>query len=101
MRPHFSAAVSPGLAGYDTTIGSDQDVLRNAPGDIGVSDLQPVDRVGEVNAVFGAEEPATGNVTDEIGNRTRTDFWTFESLSAVAFLDQATEEDGADALVRP
>jgi hypothetical protein len=58
--------------------------------------LQPVDRlidlVGEINAVFGGEQPATRSVADEIGNRPRADFWAFESIGAVALPGRATEE---------
>ena len=54
--PFFGDGKS-GLAGHDTAIGSNQDVLRFSPRDIGLGDLQPVDRlidfVGEINAVFG------------------------------------------------
>src|SRR5262249_43444180 len=49
----------PRLAGYDTTVRGNPHVLHIAPRDIGVADLQPVDRivdlVGEVDAVFGGE----------------------------------------------
>src|SRR5262249_37585959 len=84
------------LAGNDATIGGDQDVLRIAPGDVGVSGLQSVDRlvdlVGEVDAIVGREQPTTGSVADEIGNRPRADFWTIESIGAVALPSRATEE---------
>ena len=62
----FIGGGKPTLAGYDAAIGSDQNILHIAPRDIGASDLQPVDclvdLVGEIDAVFGREQPAIRSV---------------------------------------
>src|SRR5262249_28038449 len=92
----FVRGGKPRLAGHDATIGGDQDVLHVGPRDIGIRYLQTVDRlvdlVGEIDAIVGGEEPAACSVADEIGNGARTDFRTFESVSAVALPGRAGEE---------
>src|SRR5215470_18335413 len=78
----------PRFAGYDTTVRGNQHILHIAPRDIGVADLQPVDRivdlVGEVDAVFGGEQAATGCVANKIRNPPRTNFRTLQIFDRVA-----------------
>src|SRR5262245_52702274 len=77
------------------TIGGDQGVLHLGPGNIRAGDLQRVDRlvdfVVEVDAVFGGEQSVACGA-EEIGNRPRTYFGTFEILCAVALSRRATYE---------
>src|SRR5262249_14299450 len=86
----------PRLAGHDTTVRGNQHVLHIAPRDIGVADLQPVDRivdlVSEVDTIFGGEQAATACVANKIGNPPWTNFRTFQIFGREALRGRAAEE---------
>jgi len=76
----------PRFAGHDTTVRGNQHVLNIAPRNVGVADLQPVDRIvdliGEIDSIFGGEQAATACVANKIRNPPWTNFRTFQLSAA-------------------